>query len=97
MKQIFPEKVLHEEALTALKASSRVLQAAGGVVLLAGFLGGLFDEGFLLWGSAAGGTCSLLCFFPVFSKLPYKVSAILIGAEKHSSRRKRRRSFKAVA
>lgn len=52
------------------------------LVLLGDFLGGLFDEeGFLLWGSAAGGTCSLLCFLPIFSKPPYKVSAILMGAE----------------
>lgn len=51
-------------------------------VLLDGvFLDGLLDEGFLFSGSAAGGTCSLFCFFPIFSKPSYSVSDIFRGAE----------------
>lgn len=45
------------------------------------FLDGLFDEDFLLWGSAGGGTCSLFCFFPTFSKPSNSVSDIFKGAE----------------
>lgn len=69
--------------LTALKASSRVLWVAGAAVLLeCDFLDGLLDEGFLFWGSAGGGTCSLFCFFPIFSKPSYRVSDIFMGAER---------------
>lgn len=68
--------------LTALKASSSVLLVEVVVVLLAGdFLDNLLEEDFLFWGSAGGGTCSLFCFFPIFSRLSYRVSDIFRGAE----------------
>ena len=64
--------------LTALKASSRFLCVGGATALLEfAFLGGLLVEGFLFWGSAAGGTCSLLCFFSIFSKQSYTVSDMI--------------------
>lgn len=68
--------------LTALKASSRLLWVGLVTVLLDGvFLDCLLDEGFLFSDSAAGGTCSLFCFFPIFSKPSYRVSDIFRGAE----------------
>lgn len=71
--------------LTALKASSRFLWDVGVCVVLEfDFLDGLLDEGFLFWGSAGGGTCSLFCFFPAFSKPSNRVSDIFRGAKENS-------------
>lgn len=50
------------------------------VLLECDFLDGLLDEGFLFSGSAGGGTCSLFCFFPIFSKPSKRVSDIFRGA-----------------
>lgn len=74
---------------TALKASARFLWAARVTLLLEiGVLDSLFVEGFFgLCGSAAGGTCSLFCFFPILSKPSNSVSDILIGTETKKERR----------
>lgn len=71
--------------LTALKDSVRFLWVSRVTLLLeGGVLDSLFVEGFFwLCGSAAGGTCSLFCFFPILSKPSYSVSDILIGTEKN--------------
>lgn len=67
--------------LTALKASARFLWVAWVTLLLeVAVLDSLLVEVFFaLCGSAAGGTCSLFCFFAILSKPSYSVSDILIG------------------
>lgn len=70
------------DSLTALKASSRFLWVGWlAVLLLLAFLAGLFNTGFLLSVSAGGGTCSLFCFFVIFSMSSKRDSNILRGAE----------------
>lgn len=68
-------------SLTALKASSRFLWAGWLTALpLLAFLGALLDDGFLLSASAGGGTCSLFCFFVIFSRPSNRDSDVFRGA-----------------
>lgn len=55
------------------------------VLLEEDFFDGLLDESFLFSGSAGGGTCSLFCFFPIFSKPSHRVSDIFRGAEENKA------------